>query len=54
MPRKTKNRTKRHLRKTKKTRRNKHRQKKYYMVGCNNKKCRFRKMFRIIINYQKI
>lgn len=40
MPRKTKNRTKRHLRKTRKTRRNKHHQKKYYMVGCNNKNCR--------------
>ena len=38
MPRK--NKTKSHLRKTKnKSRRNKTRQRKYYMIGCNNKKC---------------
>lgn len=43
MPRKNKtksNRSKSYLRKTKnKTRRNKTRQRKYYMIGCNNKKC---------------
>jgi hypothetical protein len=40
MPRKTKNRTKKHLRKTRKTRRNKRHQRKYYMVGCDTKNCR--------------
>lgn len=40
MPRKTKTKTRRSKRNLRKTQRNKSRQRKYYMIGCNNKNCR--------------
>jgi len=39
MPRKTKTKTRRSKRNLRKTQRNKSRQRKYYMIGCNNKNC---------------